>query len=157
MSVDAVLALDPGKTTGWARWSNADIYAAGEVDFDGVTKLLRDFAYNYGSPTNGTPRGVIVCESFIINQNTPKNTQAPWSLELIGVARMFSREHMHHELTLQTPAAAKRFSTDNRLRAVNFWTPAKGHANDAARHLLLYMSSRGLLSHETLNMLVDVI
>ena len=39
----------------------------------------------------------------------------------------------------QTPAQAKSFGTDDKLRRLGWYTPTPGgHANDAARHLLAF-------------------
>jgi len=38
----------------------------------------------------------------------------------------------------QSPAEAKSFATNDKLRTAGFWTPTTGgHSNDAARHLLV--------------------
>jgi hypothetical protein len=99
---------------------------------------------------------ILVSESFRITMQTAKNTQAPWSLELIGVARMVSRLYTGRELHMQDPSAAKRFSSDAKLKHMGWYQPNKGHANDAARHLLLTLATRGWLSVELLRQLAEV-
>jgi hypothetical protein len=148
-----IFALDPGLTSGWTTYDVMNrSFTAGESNFDQTCANLLEFVTNYG------PAGLIVCESFMITVHTAKNTQAPWSLELIGVARMIARRWTGNELLLQTPAQAKAFSTNNRLKHVGFWTPGMaGHANDAARHLLLVLVNRGYLPKEILAELVDIV
>lgn len=151
MKPQAILALDPGKATGWACWIDGK-YTAGETDFDDTCTLVREFVTIHGAA------GMLIAESFTINANTPKNTQAPWSLELIGVFRMYTRTYMGRELVLQSPAMAKRFSSNNRLQHLGWWTKGSaGHANDAARHLLVYMATNGLLSQDSMRELVDIV
>lgn len=146
-----IIAVDPGKTTGLATLdaTTQDLTTA-EYGFNDTCSYVAQKASEYGSDL------LLVCESFIIGPQTAKNTQAPWSLELIGVMRYLSRSYCGRDLALQTPATAKRFSSDVRLKEVGFWTPGKGHANDAARHLLLFLVQRGLLENETVARLVDI-
>lgn len=133
-----VLALDPGKMTGWASYDReTGEFLSGQTNFEETCRLL---LHRVGGPSHDQLD--LVCESFIITVQTAKNTQATWSLELIGVARMVSELYCQQPLTLQQPASAKRFSSDERLKKLGWYTPGKGHANDAARHLMLYMVAR---------------
>lgn len=147
-----IVAMDPGKTTGYVLYDRQDgKFGSYETDFDQTCKWLVTHAGSYG------PDLLIVSESFLITQQTAKNTQAPWSLELIGVARYVARNMTHRDLVLQAPATAKRFSSDERLKMMGWHVPGKGHANDAARHLLLALATRGWLSNETLSSLATPI
>lgn len=153
MTFQRVIVLDPGKTTGVVDWDNSassgltvDAY---ELNFEGVCRFLINAVVN-------SPDTIIVCESFIIGPQTAKNTQAPWSLEVIGVARMVSMLYLGRDIKLQQPAAAKRFSSDQRLKKMKMWTPGKGHANDASRHLLLFLATHGLLPQEVLHELAEM-
>jgi hypothetical protein len=162
MSDRAILAVDPGLRTGLAfhRWTDGDIQspnsardaasgAAGlwftEEDFEGTCNRVLTAVTAFGSDL------LLLSESFIITVNTAKNTQAPWSLELIGFMRWASRRYTGRDLTLQTPSQAKRFTSDARLKLMGYWTVGmKGHANDAARHLLLAEATRGYLGSDKL-------
>lgn len=138
-----VLALDPGKTTGWASYDReTNEFKSGQTDYDETCRLLLHPEELYTSALSAHDFD-IVSESFIITVNTAKNTQATWSLELIGVARMISRLFSEQELVLQAPSAAKRLCSDDLLKALGWYVPGKGHANDAARHLGLFMMGRG--------------
>lgn len=138
-----ILAIDPGKKTGWAAYDREmDTFVSGELDYDDTCKLLLHPESIFNGPLSAMEFDY-ACESFIITVNTAKNTQATWSLELIGVARMISRLYGGQELVLQTPAAAKRLMSDDLLKALSWYVPGKGHSNDAARHLGLFMLSRG--------------
>lgn len=144
--------LDPGKTTGFVTHGPAtDWFTAREMDFDTTCRELLYLGNKYGADLT------IICESFIIGAHTAKNTQAPWSLELIGVARAVSRVWTGKDVALQSPATAKHFSSDERLKLMGWYTPRKGHANDAARHLLVYLATHGLLSSDKLKSLVSVV
>jgi len=143
----SILALDPGLTTGWAYHYDSGHFESGQTDFLETCTLVANLA-----ATNHNL--VIVSESFLITVNTAKNTQAPWSLELIGVFRYIAQSKLGRELVLQTPANAKKFADDERLKRMGFWLPNNRHANDAARHLLLYMASAKMLTAEQLRGLI---
>jgi len=134
-----VLAVDPGKKTGLSFW---------RVNKDGEPPVVTELAVpefgdyvEHQAATYGELLS-IVCESFTITVQTAKHTQAPWSLEGIGVCR-----HIAHKygcsFDLQAPSSAKTFSSDKRLRDLGWWSPGHGHGNDASRHLLLFAAQRG--------------
>lgn len=134
---DRVLALDPGKTTGVATYDlRTGEFESSQLDYDGVCQLMMKVA-------SEAPHIDLVSEDFVITVQTAKNTQATWSLELIGVARMVSRMYGGQDLILQMPANAKRMMSDDMLKLIGWHKPGQGHANDAARHLGLYLLSHG--------------
>lgn len=131
-----VMAIDPGKTTGVAVF-DGQRFDSYELDssLEGDVQLCRAIQ-------SLCPR-VVICESFRITAQTAKNTQAPWSLEQIGVVRLSSKI-VGAKFVLQSPADAKGFSTDAKLKAIQWYvsTPG-GHRNDAARHLLAWLVRQG--------------
>ncbi len=146
-----ILALDPGLTTGIALYDREENrFHSEQQNFDGTCAVLLQQASHKGEDL------VIVSEAFIITPATPKNTQAPWSLELIGVARMVSRTWCKRDLAKQDAASAKRFSSDARLKHMGWHKPGKGHANDAARHLLLLLATRAWIPQSVLAELSEV-
>lgn len=140
-----IVAIDPGKMTGYALYDREEgKFSSYETSFDDTCRYLASHAATWKEDL------LIVSESFIITVQTAKNTQSPWSLELIGVARYISRALTGRDLILQAPATAKRFASDDRLKTMGWHVPGKGHANDAARHLLLTLATRGWLSQDKL-------
>ena len=138
--------------TGWAYLSREDnVFASGQSEFLEIC----DFVYEQGRLHRSEL--VLVAESFMIGPQTVKNTQAPWSLEVIGVARYVSQHFTKRDLVLQAPASAKRFASDARLKHMDWYKPGKGHANDASRHLLTVLANRGWLPTEELRKLAEVI
>lgn len=128
------MAIDPGKITGlaWLRRHDLDSFNSVELDFVQTGAMIKDICEAYGTMLD------VVCEQFTINMRTVRNTQAPWSLEVIGIARYFCQSYTGQDLTLyeQKPP----FSTDDRLKAMEWYHPtANGHANDAARQLLKHL------------------
>lgn len=136
-----VVAIDPGKTTGFAVWP--DIKADQDPDTLNFGRRLEAWLSAWNGPT------VVVVERFIINVNTVGHSQAPWSLELIGVARYLAFKH-HCEFVLQSPSDAKKFMSNERLKKLGWYFPGKVHANDALRHLGLYVFTHKLMSTDVL-------
>jgi len=125
-----ILAIDPGKTAGVAwydsahqsfrSWEREDRVAVVQY----VEHLASEFAID-----------LVVCESFVPRPGV--RTWQPDALETIGALRyVCSRAGVPFDT--QSPADAKRFSTNEKLTALGWRNPTPGgHADDAARHLLL--------------------
>ena len=143
-----VMAIDPGKTTGLAMLDmETGDYTYAEWEFTDTASFILAHAQEHGADL------VIVVERFFININTIKDTQAPWSLEVIGWARGCSHLFCNRDVHLHDAAAAKRFGSDERLKTMGWYVPGRGHANDAARHLLLLLVTRGWLDNKVLRSL----
>lgn len=139
-----VLAVDPGKATGVAllkfdeSMQNPELVSSSEVQPEEFAPFIRGIL-------SGTTDVVIVCERFTINAQTVKNSQAPFSLEQIGVLKQIMRDFSIDENSIvwQTPADAKSMFPNPALKKVGTWHKGgEGHANDAIRHGLLYMAKR---------------
>lgn len=86
----------------------------------------------------------VVVERFTITAETGKKSQAPFSLELIGVIKYICRKNFVAPPTLQTPADAKSFVPNARLKSLGLWHKGgAGHALDALRHAVLYSVKNG--------------
>ncbi len=136
-----VYSFDPGGTTGWAMWDNwSGQTAAGQSDFDGTVRMVNKTFFR--------PGDVIVAERFTINAQTVRKSQQTTALEVIGFLRATALLYEGVDFVLQTPADAKRFSTDARLDILGWTRRPKAkwdHANDALRHLLLYLVKNKLM------------
>lgn len=141
-----VLALDPGGHTGWAIYDNGH-FRSGEFTgpFEEQALKLCDLFY-YNNPAQ------VVCESYTITQRTAKLSQQHEAIMLIGMTRWFVNR-AHTQLAMQTPATAKSFATDAKLKVMNWYRSANGHANDAARHLLTWLAMHDRLDTETMKAL----
>lgn len=141
----SVLAVDPGKTTGVAylTWSgeredNPVRVYSGEVDPDGFASAINTFLNDW--KTQGSFQ--VVCERFVINAQTVRNSQAPFSLEQIGVLKHLCRESGYpvDGIKMQAPVDAKNMFPNPALKALGTWhVGGEGHANDAIRHGLLHL------------------
>lgn len=135
-----VIGIDPGKKTGIAIYdSQIDKFESWEFEFtneelnrveDRVIELLEsgDVAMSI--------------ERFDITPTTHKNTYAPWSLEVTGWMRRVALR-WRLPFMVQMRSAGKNFGTDHRLRQLGWYVRGKGHSNDAARYLLLFLVQRG--------------
>jgi hypothetical protein len=130
-----VLSLDPGVTTGWALWSCGSLLGAGEYDEVATGNLIDHFTKT---------GGVVVCEAYIITAETLRRSRQTASLELIGVAKHFARTR-DCTFVMQTASSAKKFCTDDRLRAAGWKQRGLGHADDALRHLCTYLVKNKLM------------
>lgn len=138
---------DPGETTGWCHLSVHDsgelgVYNSGEDDHISVGNLLYDnpcLKMVVGKTEIDT---VFVVEKYIMNA---KITQSPWSLETTGLIRYFANVY-HVPVTFQTPSQVKNLISNEVLRRAGLYQPGNGHAMDAVRHALYYLTvKKGLL------------
>lgn len=131
-----VIAFDPGKTTGWARLSNAR-FESGQLPWYDALHFVYETLLQGAQMT-------IICEDFIYTSNTATKTRQTWSTEGVGVLRFLCQRY-DQEFVLQTPSGAKSFATNDKLRKLGWYTAGQDHANDAARHLLVYSVGNGLV------------
>jgi hypothetical protein len=130
-----LIAVDPGKVTGIATWLNGEITSWQEQTWYAVDKIWSRLE------RSDVPIEAVVCESYTITASTLRKTRGEnWSLESIGALRWMATRHSV-EFVLQAPADAMNFMTDDKLRMMGWYNPTiGGHANDAARHLGLYIA-----------------
>ncbi len=135
-----VLALDPGETTGWAKFSATPEQAVLEdygqtktwpiVDgVSGISELLQQH-----TPT------ILVIESYRVYEW--KVEDHSWSsvptLQLIGCIKTLSIQH-NKPVYEQTAQIAKNFCTDERLKLWGMYPKGLRHARDAIRHGIYYL------------------
>jgi len=126
-----VLSVDPGVMTGWATWSDR-LLVVGQAEFDPFVRYVVTLAEE-------DQLHVIVCERYTITGETLKKSRQSASLEVIGFLKSVGVVY-DIPVILQTPADAKRFATDAKLTAAGWKLPStQDHANDALRHLMLYL------------------
>lgn len=135
-----VLAVDPGLRSGWSHWLNPHGgWGAGICDPMPMIDLAELVLGQRGAD-------LVVCEAFKITQRTAQLSAQHWSIELIGALRWLCHKY-GVPFVLQTPAEAKTFCPDARLRDLGMWTPGReDHHRDATRHLVLALAKRGELA-----------
>lgn len=143
-----IVAVDPGKATGvavflWEPGSEPALVSSGEFQPHEFARPVREtvgesLIYGYNLE--------VVCERFTINAQTVRNSQAPYSLEQIGVLKQIMRDADMDEnlLKFQSPADAKRMFPNEAIKKLGYWHKGgEGHAIDAIRHGLLYLAKNG--------------
>jgi len=150
-----VLSVDPGKATGvallcLAKDKEPEIMFSGETqpdEFAGVIRhLLEDFTEDYSAL-------IVVCEKFTINAQTVRNSQAPYSLEQIGVLKQILQDFGidRDSIVWQMPVDAKKMFPNEALKTLGVWHKGgEGHANDALRHALLRLVKGGWIPRKLL-------
>jgi len=138
-----IIAVDPGGTTGLATYSR-------EVGLRTMQGPPYDIIKWVDDSIGVGAIGLIICESFTIGQGTLKKSRegSNTAIETIGVIRWLAYR-AGVGFRLQSPAEAKGFSTNLKLRAVGWYDGIPEHARDAARHLLLACVREGLVSAES--------
>ena len=142
-----VLAVDPGKATGiavfsWEPDEDPTLLYSLEVQPEEFADEI-ETALQY---MNQFEDFYVACESFTINAQTAKNSQAPWSLENIGVLKHLCRRAGYDpsNIAFQPPVNAKNMFPNPALKTLGTWhRGGEGHANDAIRHGLLRLVKAG--------------
>lgn len=135
--VRVIVALDPGKTTGWAVYHCiTGLMQFGETAGRfAVYSWVRELAEKGVSPE-------VVIENWTVRPDTHKMSTQVDPHRIIGYVEGLC-EANGWPFTTQMPGEAKSFATDSKLKALGWEATTKGgHARDAARHLLTYMVNR---------------
>lgn len=139
-TTNLLISIDPGKASGFAVLDYTDlddikITYSGELDQFETCSMVENLLVDSTSFTYE-----IVMEKFTVTPQTGKNSnEQNWSSEIIGCVRYLAEKH-GISFTEQTPARAKTFVPNDRMKAVGIWhTGGEGHAKDALRHAVLYL------------------
>lgn len=146
-----VIAVDPGKATGvaafkYTKGEEPEMLESSEVDFNNFAPWVRSWLDLYFREMHDQDQIAIVCERFTINAQTTKNSQAPFSLEEIGVLKQIMLDFNMNpdDLKFQSPADAKAMFNNSKIKKLEYWhRGGEGHALDAIRHGLLFMVKSG--------------
>ena len=148
-----VFAYDPGKVTGWACYApTSGGHTCGQTEGRFNFYRLFEQTISYGGTVE------VVGEKFTIGAQTVGKTPQYDALYINGTVEYLS-DKLGFPLQLQTPAQAKAFATDTKLKVINWHKPTKGgHANDANRHLLTYLvTQRKALCAPLIEQLVEAL
>jgi hypothetical protein len=148
MKTRMILAVDPGKASGialfeWVEGNEPILAWSGEYQQDEYALPIRTAFHTAQS------QGIqleIVCERFTINAQTVRNSQAPYSLEQIGILKqiMMDNRRAPDDIYFQSPADAKAMFTNEKIKVLEYWHKGgEGHALDAIRHGLLRLVKSG--------------
>ena len=143
-----ILSVDPGKFSGIAIFTLNDgeepvLVESGEYLQSEYAQPIRKAI---GSAIMQDIKLEIVCERFTINAQTVKNSQAPFSLEQIGILKQCLMDIGidPESIIFQSPADAKAMFPNPQLKKLGYWhRGGEGHALDAIRHALLRLAKTG--------------
>lgn len=139
------LAIDPGLTTGWATYNDrTGEFASGEVR---GRQEFYEWMKPWGMEVCDEPWPLLLSHVIIERWDVRKDTFGKSAQEdaryIIGAvewwATRLSPRVTYHE---QRPGEAKSFSTNDKLKALGWYTGGEGHGDDAARHLLVYLAKQ---------------
>lgn len=155
-----VISIDPGKATGVClmEWSESQddvpkVVMSAEVQPEEFAKWF-ETALSISMSLLSVDKISVVCERFTITAQTVRNSQAPFSLEQIGVLKHLCRvnEFDPEKIVFQSPADAKSMFPNPNLKKIGTWhVGGEGHANDAVRHALLRLVKTGWQPRVLLN------
>lgn len=145
-----IISVDPGKASGIAviQWERSEPDVAPAL-FWSVESQPEDFATDIREAFHfalAPEEYAVACESFVINAQTVKNSQAPYSLEQIGVLKHLCRENGYDpsQIAFQAPVNAKNMFPNPALKKLGLWhRGGEGHALDAIRHGALRLVKAG--------------
>lgn len=130
-----IVAIDPGKVTGMAVMYADLLHFAGEV-----AGRMEMYDRIYSGRLVGA--SAVVIERFTISQRTVQSSPQYDALYLIGAVEAWCYKY-DVPLIFQSPGEAKGFGTDKKLKALGWYKATSGgHANDASRHLMVYLAAR---------------
>jgi hypothetical protein len=150
-----ILSVDPGKASGvclfkWEDGGEPEMLWSGEYQqHEYADPIRRAFLYARGTGT----RLEVVCERFTINAQTVKNSQAPYSLEQIGILKQIMLDYGRspEDIYFQSPADAKAMFNNEKIRILDYWhRGGEGHALDSIRHGLLRLAKSGWIPKKLL-------
>ena len=137
-----LLAIDPGKLTGMVSvdLSTNQLNSSAEIDsWYSVCNTVENVLSEY-------PDTIVVIERFTISKRTIEKTRQSEPIDIIGAVKYLCLKYQGKEPVQQTATDAKNFSTNDKLHNAGFWHKGgEGHANDAARHALLYVARNNLI------------
>ena len=150
-----ILSVDPGKATGIAFFSQRTgeeprLVSSFEAQPEEFAEVVRNMLTDLDRQFDNLQ---VVCEKFTINAQTVRNSQAPYSLEQIGVLKQILQDFGldREKIVWQMPADAKRMFPNEALKKLEYWHKGgEGHAIDAIRHGLLRLVKTGWIPRQLL-------
>ncbi len=132
----SLVAFDPGGTTGFSRFGDGKLTHRGQIT-----------AYNYLAVEQvidlHQPQ-VVVVEEYVLYPWARK--QQTWSdfpeSRMIGAIELMCLKRKIR-LVMQTPADAKNWCTDAKLKSWGYFHATMQHANDSVRHGTYWLLYRG--------------
>lgn len=147
-NLPAILAFDPGGTTGWCYFDIGWLERAQISDQDHF-KVLFDLMIKIAGKRTSTQLH-IVCERFDFRKSDQERDKIDYiAAEYVGVVKLFAKlyKHSNVKLIMQSASQVKEhkgnkenppFWTAAKMEHLGLWIPGIPHAMDATRHYLYY-------------------
>lgn len=128
-----ILGIDPGGTTGLCLVSVDDTNEPELIWQKQIPNSLKGFLDFHWDELLDTDFDMIVCESFTLREGVHGADLSP--VYIIGAL-----EALYPTMkTIYQEPKLKPLCDDTRLKSMGFHTPGRGHANDAVRHVMVYL------------------
>ena len=136
--VEMYLAIDPGGTTGlaWLTVGEDGKMFFGSEQIEGRYEAETWIAQTIGLILVDV---TVIIERWDVRKNTHSLTNQDDPRYIIGYVDGISNALHHVTYVEQTPAQAKKFGTDAKLKQLGWYVAGEDHSRDAARHLLTYL------------------
>lgn len=145
-----VIAFDPGETTGWAWFHDYQLVDCGQFQTGNVygaytafLSLFESIHHQGFDLDTGNVRCVIEDYRIYRHKLEDHTFSSVYTIKVVGMAELVCvQNNIPYKLTLAQHA--KKFSTDKKLEAWNYWQTGQRHARDAIRHATFYIMCHGL-------------
>jgi hypothetical protein len=133
-----IMAVDPGLATGWAILEVGEDYFNSGITEGGLLGFVSWVTNALAAPHTSFE---VVVEKFTIMQSTAKKSRQMDALYLNGFLEGYCFL-LGIPFTRHMVSNVKKFAPDAKLKKLGWYRPGAGHDNDAARHLLAYISKK---------------
>lgn len=131
-----IVWADPGLLTGLAWYDlHTGHFESGQFGPDDLRRKLDEFGKAHGLCM------VIGYERFIVTSAGPRSSTPEHAHRAIQILDGFAKEYLV-PLTRPQPSSARKLGSIVFLRRLGWYKPGRGHANDAAQHLLADLMQR---------------
>jgi hypothetical protein len=132
------LAIDPGLTTGVAWFDDDDPFGFESREIAGRYDL-----YDFVAPlVDRCPKLTVIIERWDVRKDTFGKSAQEDARYIIGYVDGIVHRTEGVTYVEQRPAEAKSFASNAKLKQLDWFRGGEGHADDAARHLLVYLAKR---------------
>lgn len=139
-----VLGLDPGETTGWAHFYDYKLVECGQLNTKTVPYAyasLQPLFQGIVSKADGTPIEVAIEDYRIYSWKSDDHKWAAvHTVKVVGLCELLCALYqLTHNLRMAQNA--KKFVTDEKLKAWGIYVTGQKHARDAIRHAVFHIVS----------------
>lgn len=126
-----VVWADPGLLTGLAWYDlETDAFHSGQYTPDDLRRKLDGLGQLHAD------RMALGYESFVHTSGGPRTSSPEHAHRAIQILSGFAKEYASVQLLKPQPSSARKLGSVVFLRRLGWHKPGRGHANDAAQHLL---------------------